>query len=126
MTIKTALPHGEFFWVLPEAKCLPFEGFLVEEVLRQYPHTPRSDGGGVEPLVHDFNGQRVNYLYCLNRFIVCDPWREILWIHDGFIGELDIIGIKDMTIMKEYVGSQVKDQDGIVFGSRKEFSGIRS
>ncbi|MBA7703355.1 hypothetical protein ES703_112140 [subsurface metagenome] len=95
-------------------------------MFRQYPHTPRSDGGRVEPLVGDFNGQRVNYLYCLNRFIVCDPWREIPWIHDGLEGKLDIAGIKDMTIMKEYVGSQVKDQDGIVFGSRDEFSGICS
>jgi hypothetical protein len=67
-------------------------------------HGPRPERRGIKPLVNDADGEVIHHLHLLYRFIVGEPGGEVLRIHDPLIGELDIMGVNGMAIMKFHIG----------------------
>src|SRR4030042_6673551 len=92
-------------------------------MLREDSHDPRSKSRGIKPFVNDADGEGINHFYLLHRFIVRESRGEVLGIHDRFIGELDIMGVKGMAVMKFNIGPQLKNDNGIIFCGRQNFIG---
>jgi hypothetical protein len=93
-------------------------------MLREDSHCPRPEGGGIKLFINDADGEGIHHLHFLYRFIVCEPRGEVLWVHDPFIGEFDIIGIQGVAIMKLHIGPQVKNDDRIVLHGGQDFVDI--
>ena len=124
IAVKDAVPHRKFLRILSKLDCLFLKGLLVQEMLREDPHAPGTEGRRIKPFVNYPDGQRVDHLHRLDGFIVSNAWREISRIYDGFIGELDIMGIKDVAVMKLHIRTEVKYQHRVMLSSREELSGI--
>jgi hypothetical protein len=123
--VEVALAHGEVLGVQASAEGLFLQSAVVQKMLRENAHGPGAYSRRVKALVDDAHRHGVNDVDLLDRFVVRDARREVLRVHDGFVGELHVSGLEDMSIMEFHIRSQPEKNDGVVFHGRKDFRSPR-